>query len=126
MYLQRYKRSNCADKLDPPQFSTVTKKPSLETVNVASTNFVMFYIFVVYLQRWSRGHKARGQGQGHQKNPRSRTAFPRTEPLEAKDSNARGQGHRRKRSPKKKGSLKIFFTRSSNHWRTQNFLLGEV
>ena len=43
-------------------------------------------------QRWSRGHKARGQGQGHKKNPRSRTAFPRTDTLEAEDRNARGQG----------------------------------
>ena len=42
-------------------------------------------------QRWSRGRKARGQGQGHQKNSRPRTAFPRTEPLEAKNRNARGQ-----------------------------------
>ena len=45
-------------------------------------------------QRWSREHKARGQG--HQKNPRPslrpRTAFPRTDTLEAKDRNARGQG----------------------------------
>ena len=45
-------------------------------------------------QRWSQGHKARGQGQGHKKNPRPRprTAFPRTDTLEAKDRNARGQG----------------------------------
>ena len=47
-------------------------------------------------QRWIRGHKARGQdqGQGHKKNPRPRprTAFPRTDPLEAKDRNARSQG----------------------------------
>ena len=35
--------------------------------------------------------------------PRIRTAFPRTEPLEAKD-----QGHRRKRSPKKKSLQKFF------------------
>ena len=34
-------------------------------------------------QRLSRGHKARGQGQGHKKNPR-----PRTGMLEAKDTNA--------------------------------------
>ena len=38
------------------------------------------------------GHKARGQGQGHKKNPGPRTAFPRTDTLEAKDRNARGQG----------------------------------
>ena len=63
-------------------------------------------------QRWSRGHKARGQGQGHKKNPRSRprTAFPRqtlsrprTGMLEAKD-----QGHKRKCSPKKMPSQKFF------------------
>ena len=61
-------------------------------------------------QRWSRGHKARGQGQRHKKNPRPRprTAFPRTDTLEAKDRNARGQGHKRKCSPKKKGLQKIF------------------
>ena len=47
-------------------------------------------------QRWSRGHKARGQGQEHKKNPRPRTAFPRTDTLEAKDRNARGQGPRTK------------------------------
>ena len=42
------------------------------------------------------------------KNPRSRTAFPRTDPLEAKDRNARGQGHKGKCSPKKKGLQKFF------------------
>ena len=61
-------------------------------------------------QRWSRGHKARGQGQGHKKNPRPRTAFPRTEPLEAKDRNARGQGPRTQPQvfSKKKGLQKSF------------------
>ena len=50
--------------------------------------------FGAHFQRWSRGHKARGQGQGHKKNlrPRPRTAFPRTDTLEAKDRNARSQG----------------------------------
>ena len=70
------------------------------------------------IQRWSRGHKARGQGQGqgHKKNPRPRprprTAFPRTEPLEAKDRNARGQGQGPRTQPqvfsKKKGLQKSF------------------
>ena len=41
-------------------------------------------------QRWSRGHKARGQV--HKKDPRPRTALPRTDTLEAKDRNARGHG----------------------------------
>ena len=60
------------------------------------------------LQRWSRGHKARGQGhkkirgQGQGQN----LSRPRTGMLEAK---AKDQGHRRKRSPKKKG-LQNFFS----------------
>ena len=64
-------------------------------------------------QRWSRGHKARGQGQGHKKILRPRTAFPRADPLEAKDRNARGQGQGPRTqaqvlSKKKKGLHKNF------------------
>ena len=62
-------------------------------------------------QRWSRGHKARGQGQGHKKNPRPRTALPRTDTLEVKDRNARGQGPRTQAqvlTTKKKVFTKIF------------------
>ena len=59
--------------------------------------FILRAVFLtIYFdcQRSSRGHKARGQDQGHKKNlrPRPRTAFPRTDPLEAKDRNARRQG----------------------------------
>ena len=66
-----------------------------------------------FKQRWSRGHKARGQGQGYKKNPRPRprTAVPRTDTLEAKDRNARGQGPRTQAqvlSKKKKGPHKNF------------------
>ena len=50
-------------------------------------------------QRWSRGHKARGQGQGHKKIRGQGQPFrgqtlsrPRTGVLEAKDRNARGTG----------------------------------
>ena len=63
-------------------------------------------------QRWSREHKARGQGQGHKKNPRPRprTALPRTDTLEAKDRNARGQGPRTQaESVQKKGLQNKFF-----------------
>ena len=69
---------------------------------------------VPYNQRWSRGHKARGQGQGHKKirgqgqgQPfRGQTLLrPRTGMLEAK---AKDQGHKRKCSPKKKGLHIIF------------------
>ena len=49
-------------------------------------------------QRWSRGHKPRGQGQGQGQPFRGQTlSRPRTGMLEAKD-----QGHKRKCSPKKK------------------------
>ena len=41
--------------------------------------------------------------------PRPRTALQRTDPLEAKDRNARGQGHKRKCSPKKKRSSEKIF-----------------
>ena len=54
-------------------------------------------------QRWSRGHKARGQG--HKKNPRPRTAFPRTDTLEAKDTSASAL---QKKKKKKKVFTKIF------------------
>ena len=67
-----------------------------------------------FYQRWSRGHKARGQGQGHKKNRgqgqgqpfRGQTlSRPRTGMLEAK---AKDQGHKRKCSPKSQK----FFRRS--------------
>ena len=73
------------------------------------------------IQRWSRGHKARGQGH-KKKNPRPRTAFPRTDTLEAKNRNARGQGHKRKCSPKKKKrSPQKFFRRSQKKSLHKNF-----
>ena len=63
-------------------------------------------------QRWSRGHKVRGQGHKKKTGPRPRTAFPRTDPLEAKDRNARGQGQGPKTQPqrflKKKNLQKSF------------------
>ena len=68
-------------------------------------------------QRWSRGHKARGQGHKKNPRPRPRTAFPRTDTLEAKDRNARGQGQGHKaqvlsKKKKKKRSSQKFFRRS--------------
>ena len=78
-------------------------------------------------QRWSQGHKARGQGQGHKTNPRPRprTAHPRTDPLETKGRNARGQGrgHSRKCSPKKqkKKVIEKIFRRSPKKIFEKNF-----
>ena len=82
----------------------------------------------IFYQRWSRGHKARSQGQGHKKKSEAKAkdsptedrhsrgqgqecSRPRTGMLEAK---AKGQGHKRKCSQnknKKRSSEKIF-TRS--------------
>ena len=67
-----------------------------------------YYFLLNNYQRWSRGHKARGQG--HKKNPMPRTAFPKTDALEAKDRNARGHGPRTQAqvlSKKKKVFTKI-------------------
>ena len=47
--------------------------------------------------------RTQGSRPRTQKNPRTRTAFPKTDPLEAKD-----QGHSRKCSTKKKGLQKSF------------------
>ena len=54
--------------------------------------------------------RTQGSRPRTQKNPgsRPRTALPRTDHLEAKNRNARGQGHRRKCSPEKKGLQKFF------------------
>ena len=72
----------------------------------------VWLVLVTRYQRWSRGHKARGQfqGQGHKKirGPGQGQAFPRTDPLEAKDRNAQGQEQSRKCSPKKRSSKKFF------------------
>ena len=74
-----------------------------------------------------------------QKNPRTRTALPRTDPLEAKDRNARGQGPRTQAQMltkkekrlqnffsgiSKKGLQKFFFRRSPIKNVFQNFFSG--
>ena len=87
-----------------------------------------YFKIIGVAQRWSRGHKARGQG--HKKNPRlrPRTAFQRTEPLEAKDSNARGQGQGPRTQAqaffKKKMVFKIFFQAISKLLAYPEFLVG--
>ena len=72
-------------------------------------------------QRWSRGHKARGQGQGHKKKIRGQgqgqgqpfrgqtLSRPRTGMLEAK---AKDQGHKAQVLSKKKRSSQKFFRQS--------------
>ena len=69
------------------------------------------FFFQYYEQRWSRGHKAPGQGQGHKKKIQGQgqsfrgqtLSRPRTGMLEAKD-----QGHSLTCFPKKKGLQKVF------------------
>ena len=77
-------------------------------------------------QRWSRGHKARGQGQRHKKIRGQGQPFrgqtlsrPRTGMLEAM---AKNQGHKRKCSPKKKKVFtKIFQAISTKKRFPKNF-----
>ena len=80
-------------------------------------------------QRWSRGFKARGQCQGHKKIRRQGQGQPfrgqtlsrsRTGMLEAKD-----QGHRRKRFPKKKG-LQKFFSSDLQKWKRSSQIFRKV
>ena len=63
---------------------------------------------------WVEDTRLEAKAKNTKKNPRPRprTAFPRTEPFEAKDRNARGQGqgHSRKYSPKKR-RFSNFFSR---------------
>ena len=81
------------------------------------TSFQAFEQLYSY-QRWSRGHKDRGQGQGHKKILRPR---PRTDLLEAK---AKDQGHRRKCSPKKRSSK--FFSGNLKKKGLQKFFSSDL
>ena len=91
--------------------------PSLFESPVKYFSFI-FFIFqsnvIDYSRRWSRGNKARGQGQGHKKIRGQGQgqlyrgqilSRPRTGMLEAK---AKNQGYKRKCSPKKKVFRKNF------------------
>ena len=58
---------------------------------------IIFYIFFVQLLLVNTvfirgGVELEAKAKDTKKNPRPRTAFPRTDTLEAKDRNARGQG----------------------------------
>ena len=74
--------------------------------------------------------EAKPKAKDTQKNPRPRprTAFPRTDPLEAKDRNARGQGQgprtQAQAFSKKKKSSKIFLQAISNSLAYPEFLIG--
>ena len=95
----------------PLKFLISTTVELIYSQNVVHKHTCSCYVNVTY-QRWSQGHKARGQGQGQ---PFRGQTFsrPRTGMLEAKD-----QGHKRKcspksqkffrRPPKKKGLYKNF------------------
>ena len=79
-------------------------------VSCSLENFLPSPAYTAEVESRTKGSRPRTQ-----KNPRPRTAFPRTDTLEAKDRNARGQdqGHKRKCSPKKKKRFpQKFFRRS--------------
>ena len=76
--------------------------------------FFTFFLQLLLVNYIFRTQGSRPRGQGHKKNPRPRprTAFPRTDTLEAKGRNARGQGPRTQAQvlskKKKKGLHKNF------------------
>ena len=80
-------------------------------------------------QRWSRGHNARGQGQGHKKSPR-----PRTKDNLSKDRPSRSQGKECSRprprtkdtsaSAFQKKRASKFFSGFSNSLAYPEFLIG--
>ena len=95
-----------------------------------SNNFTQhLYFHVISVgQRWSRGHKARGQGHKKNPRPRSRTAFPRTDTFKAKDRNAQGHGQGPRtqaqvlsKKNKKKVFTKIFQAISTKKRFLKNF-----
>ena len=103
----------------------ITKQKSLRQI---------FERIIIYCknQMWSRGHKARGQGQGHKKvrgQGQGRLfrgenlSRPRTRMLEAK---AKDQGHRHKSVlPHQKTKVfKNFFQAISNLLADPEFLIG--
>ena len=77
----------------------------------------------------SRTQGSRPRTQKKNPRPRPRTAFPRTEPLEAKDRTARGLGQGPRTQvqafSKKKKVFKKFFQAISNSLAYPEFLIGK-
>ena len=105
----------------------VLVNPKLKKLQFRTRTSYWLCSHYTYHQRWSRGYKARGQGQGHKKirgqgqgQPfRGQTlSRPRTGMLKAKD-----QGHKRKCSPKTKKKIltKIFQAISTKKRFPNNF-----
>ena len=75
----------------------------------------------------TQGSRPKGQGQGprtKKSEAKARTALPRTDPLEAKDRNVRGQGPRTQSqvfSKKTEKVFKIFFRRSEKKENRKGF-----
>ena len=90
---------------------------SIEKLSAFCCVTLCLYLSYHVIVSWE--HKVRGQGHKKKPRPRPRTALPRTDPHEAKDSNARGHGPRRKCSPKKRSSRKIF-RRSPNETKKRS------
>ena len=92
-------------------------KSTFEPLDFRRRSYLLCFsnIFVVYsteVESRTQGSRPRPRTQ---KNPRSRTAFPRTNPFVAKNRNARGQGQGLRTQAlvfSKKKSLKIFFRQS--------------
>ena len=98
----------------------------LNMIQINTAQIDEISIFVVYhvtVNQWWRypyslGPEVESRTQGSrprtQKNLRPRTALPRTNPLEAKDRNARGQGERH--------NAEVIFKKKKQRFLLQNFV----
>ena len=96
-------------------------------IDSTSASYIRETLQVVLSRGGVEDTRLEAKAKDTKKNPRPRTAFPRTDTLEAKDRNARGQGQGPRTlaqvlSKKKKSSQK-FFRRSPNKNKifTKNF-----
>ena len=94
-----------------------------------ATSNQKFWLRLCQNQRCSRGHKARGEGQGHKKKSEAKA---KDSLFEDRASRSQGQECSRPRPRTKdtgasvlqKNVFKKFFRQSPIHWRTQNFDWG--
>ena len=92
------------------KFFQVNINLALEEIVRASDGGPIIDVLILTVRGGIQDTRLEAKAKDTKKNPRPRprTAFPRTDTLEAKDRNVRGQGHKRKCSQKKRSSQKFF------------------
>ena len=89
----------------------------------------MFSIFTLAIRDGVEDTRLEAKAKDTKKNPRPRTALPRTDPLEAKNKNGQGQGPRTQAqvfSKKKRKVFKKVFQAISSKKRLLKFFSGDL